>query len=291
MRIAELLRQASRKLKNSGVAEHDIDARLLLEHCLGKTRTELYLDSDCLVSIESQQKYREFIDRRKKREPVAYILEEQEFWSLAFHVSPDVLIPRPETEFLLDRVLHLADPLNIKNGKILDLCCGSGVIATVLACELRQQIIASDISFEALEMTRKNSRRHELADFVTPVQSNLFSAFPAQKLFSLIVSNPPYVSSVDIDNALEPEVAYYEPRLALDGGVKGLEIIRQIWTALPNVLVPGGEFFMEIGADQGNDVRQLFESRNEEANANYLQVEILTDYTGRDRILRARIVD
>jgi len=289
MRLTELLQKATSELKNAGVSDCDIDARLLLQGCLGKTRTELFLEAECAVSIESKQKYHQFIERRKKREPVAYILGEQEFWSLDFYVCPDVLIPRPETEYLLDRVLRLADPDNFSQGKILDLCCGSGVIATVLAKEKRQHVIASDISHAALEVTLKNSRRHKMDDLVCAVQSDLFEAFKYERLFSLIVSNPPYVSSFDVDNTLEPEVASYEPRLALDGGMMGLEVIQKIWNTLPKVLLPGGEFFMEIGADQGRAVRQLFEEKNREVGSDYMHVDILVDYAGHDRILYARM--
>lgn len=291
MRIDDLLLQASLELSKCGIVEHELDARILLESCLYKTRTELYLDSNGLVSEENEHRYRRWIARRKCREPVAYILGEQEFWSLPFFVSPAVLIPRPETEFLIDRVLQLADRVNFSKGSILDLCCGSGVIATVLAKESGQPIIAADISSEALTVVRKNSRRHEVEHLVLPVQSNLFSAFSAQKTFSLIITNPPYVSSFDVNNTLEPEVAEHEPRLALDGGAKGLEIIREIALSLPAVLLPGGQVFMEIGADQGDAVRKMFNSNKDAGEKNYTEVMVLTDYTGRDRVLCARITD
>ena len=126
--------------------ESDLDARLLLEYCTGKSRTEIFLDGGSEVNQEIQDSYLLLLERRKKREPVAYILGEQEFWSLPFWVTPDVLIPRPETEFLLDRVFALTDPENFQKGHILDLCCGSGVIAIVLAKETGKIIFASDIS-------------------------------------------------------------------------------------------------------------------------------------------------
>jgi release factor glutamine methyltransferase len=291
MRLIELLWEATRDLQDAGVVDPELDARLLLESSLGKTRTEIYLESDSLVSDEAQEKFRQFIRRRIKREPVAYILGEQEFWSLAFHVSQDVLIPRPETEYLIEKVLHLTDSVNYEKGLILDLCCGSGVIAAILAKETRQQIIAADISFAALEVARKNIIHHELGDLVLPVQSDLFSAFKNQKLFSLIVSNPPYVSSFDIDNSLEPEVACYEPRLALDGGGKGLQIIIEMLKVLPNVLLPGGQLFMEIGADQGEAVQQLLKEMSDRSGIEFLLIEILMDYAGRDRILHVRLAD
>ncbi len=291
MRIDDLLRQATFELSKCGIVEHERDARILLESCLEKTRTELYLDSDKLVSEENEQRYYRWIARRKNREPVAYILGEQEFWSLPFFVSPAVLIPRPETEFLIDRVLQLSDRVNFSKGSVLDLCCGSGVIATVLARESRQIVIAADISGAALTIVRKNSKRHEVEHLVLPVQSNLFSAFAHQKKFSLIITNPPYVSSFDVNKTLEPEVAEHEPRLALDGGENGLEIIREIVLSLPAVLLPAGQLFMEIGADQGDAVRKMFHSSKEAGGKNYTEVKVLADYTGRDRVLYARITD
>lgn len=289
MRIGELLQQAGHELSECGIVESELDARILLERCLKKSRTELYLEANCFVSQEEVLRYRSWISRRKLREPVAYIIGEQEFWSLPFYVSPEVLVPRPETEFLIDRVLHFAEKENFRKGSILDLCCGSGVIATVLAKETQNLVVAADISEAALAVTVRNSRRHQVDHLVQPVNSNLFSAFSVKQRFSLIVTNPPYVSRYDVDNTLDPEVAQYEPRLALDGGDRGLEIIQKIWLSLPTVLLPGGQVFMEIGADQGNAVRDLFESKTEKIGSNYLEVDILTDYTGRDRILYARI--
>lgn len=291
MRIGELLQQASQELSKYGIVEHELDSRVLLESCLKKSRTQLYLDSNYSVSREEEERYLQWIDQRKSREPVAYIIGEQEFWSLPFHVSPDVLIPRPETEFLIDRVLHMAKEENFNKGSVLDLCCGSGVIATVIARERRQAIVAADISEAALIITTKNSRRHQVDHLVQPIQSNLFSAFSTEERFSLIITNPPYVSRYDVDNSLEPEVAKYEPRLALDGGERGLEIIREIWRSLPAVLLPGGQIFIEIGSDQGRAVRQLFESSSVNIGCNFSQVEILTDYAGRDRIAYAKIAD
>ena len=207
---------------------------------------------------------------------------------MPFWVTADVLIPRPETEFLLDRVLALTNPENLQKGPILDLCCGSGVIATVLAKEIGQTIYASDISNNALAVAKKNIIRHRLNFLVFLVQGNLLSPFSMEGKFSLVVSNPPYVSSFDIANKLAPEVAVFEPHLALDGGVKGLELIKEIRGRLPMVLRPGGECFIEIGADQGELVRGLFWEKVA-GLADFQQVDILVDYAGRDRVVHARL--
>lgn len=288
MRLAELLKYAVDQLAEAGVPEYQLDARLLLEGCLDITRTEFFLHGQTEVDKTSQERFLECIERRKKREPVAYILGEQEFWSLPFYVSPAVLIPRPETEFLLDRVFALTLPENFRRGAVLDLCCGSGVIATVLAKETGKRIIASDISIAALQVAGKNLQRHHLAGQVDLVQGDLLTPFrQGGNVFSLIVANPPYVSNIVVQSGLEPEVARHEPHLALDGGEDGLAIIEELRLTLPEVLCPGGQFFMEIGADQGEAVRRLF-SADLGDSPGFHNVELLVDYAGRDRVVHAR---
>jgi len=288
MRLAELFKRGAAELAEAGVPEYQLDARLLLENCLGITRTEVFLNGQTEVDEVSQRRFFRLIERRKKREPIAYILEEQEFWSLPFHVTPAVLIPRPETEFLLDRVLALTLPENFDRGLLLDLCCGSGVIAAVLAKETGRKVVAADISSAALQVARKNLHRHRLEGLVELVQGDLLSPFrQTRDLFSLIVSNPPYVSDREVEQELAPEVALHEPHLALTGGEDGLSLIRRIRRQLPRVLCPGGQLFMEIGAGQGEAVRRMFaDSCN--GTPGFRDIEILVDYTGRDRVLHAR---
>ncbi len=288
MRLLEILHLGQTELQRAGVTEYELDARLLLEYCTGKTRSAIFLDGRCTVAQDIVLSYQRLLERRKKREPLAYIVGEQEFWSLLFEVNSDVLIPRPETEFLLDRVLALTDPQNLQKGHILDLCCGSGVIATVLARETGKRIIASDLSHKALRMTKRNAHRHTLDSLVVPVQGNLLAPFSAIEPFSLIVSNPPYVSSFDVAYTLQPEVVGFEPHMALDGGVRGLELIQQIRDALPLVLCPGGQCFIEIGAGQGAETKRLF-LENSAGRIPFQQVEILVDYAGRDRVVHARL--
>ncbi len=287
MRLAELLRFGAKELSDVGIVDAELDARLLLESATGKSRTEIYLDADKKVDDKQYCNYLALLGRRKKREPVAYILGEQEFWSLTFSVSPGALIPRPETEFLLDRVFALTREENFDRGDVLDLCCGSGVIAVVLAKELDRKVIALDISHKALALTGTNAKSHGLSAKVLRVQGDLLTSFPAEGNFSLIVSNPPYVNQQDVLYHLEPEVCCFEPHLALDGGEYGLDIIEKIYDQLHTLLLPGGDFFMEFGADQGDAVWKLFSSGDSVTKV-FDQVKIIKDYAGRDRVLHAR---
>lgn len=290
MQLFELLQVGTKRLNEAGVEAAELDARLLLQAATGKSRTELYLSSDIAVSATQQHQYDFYLQKREKREPIAYILGEQEFWSLSFKVTPDVLIPRPETEFLLDRVLALTDIRNLQQGAILDLCCGSGIIATVMALETGRQIMAADISPLALQLTNENARRHKVVDKVTTIHGDLLSPFIGKDAigFSLIISNPPYVSSNDVDCNLEPEVSHFEPRLALDGGERGLDLIEKIVASLPEVLLSGGQFFMEIGADQGEAVRSLLVASEKENRKCFHDIAILQDYSGRNRVVCAK---
>ncbi len=287
MTISELLLEACEALVDVGIDEAKTEATLLLGHCLDKSRTELFLAAQDQVEKESEIYFRNLLSQRLARKPLAYLSGEREFWSLLFTVSPAVLIPRPETEFLLECVFsQFNDKKNrLPDGKILDLCCGSGVIATVLAKELNKNVIASDLSWEALAVAKKNSKRHLKDVIIQFVQGDLLSFLTDRQQFSLIVSNPPYIKSKVIDYELQPEVADYEPRLALDGGVSGLTVIKRICRELPGRLLSGGHFFMEIGADQGRQVGEMFENFFINENRSFTSVEIYQDYSGRDRVL------
>jgi len=288
MRTGELFRRGIAELKAAGVPCADTDIQLLLGHCLKMSRTQLYLAAEDGVAQGAETLFLKLLERRKKREPVAYILGEQEFWSLSFHVTRDVLIPRPETEFLLEKVLESVQSSPPPCGPILDLCCGSGVIAIVLALELRRRVAALDLSMAALGVARLNAERHGVGEQIDFVQADLLNSVLSANGFSLIVSNPPYVSTAEMQGEMQPEVIGYEPHLALDGGVDGLNIIEKIRSRLPFVLCPGGYFFMEIGEAQGPGVREMF-SLGDGHGACFDLVEIYADYAGKDRVLFARL--
>lgn len=285
MKIVQLLRAGEEKLRRSGVPLPDIDAELLLGHCLDMGRTELFLHGAEKAGEDVSSCFSALIARRASREPVAYILEEREFWSLPFHVNRDVLIPRPETEYLLETVLGKVGESAAAIDRCVDLCCGSGVIAVVLATELGARVWALDCSEKALAVTAVNSRKHGVAEHITPVLSDMFSKLPRQT-FPLIVSNPPYVRRKEIEE-LEPEVAEFEPHLALDGGRDGLSFIRRIASDILHYLTPSGMFFMEFGADQADAIMEIFSSVS--VNGRYFEkIEIFRDYSGRDRVLYAK---
>ncbi|WP_310599324.1 peptide chain release factor N(5)-glutamine methyltransferase [Desulfobulbus sp.] len=281
MRIDTLLAEATARLIAAGVADAALDARLLLQHLTGWNRSQMVLLAGRPVDEAISFRYRELIARRCQRVPLQHLTGLQEFWSLDFAVSPAVLIPRPETEFLLEQVLAECGQTGIAHA--LDLCTGSGAIAVVLARELGCAVVAADISEAALRVARDNSARHMTADLVLPVCCDLFAALNVCRPFDLIVSNPPYVAEEEIDG-LEPEVARGDPRLALSGGLGGMHCIERIAREARGHLRPGGWIFLEIGADQGEKAARLFRS----TVPGYGQVLVIDDWAGRPRVLRAR---
>ena len=288
MRVVDLIRFGVNQLEVAGVEQAALEVELLLGFCLEKSRSGLFLAARVEVDERQEQKFLSLLARRASHEPTAYILGEREFWSLSFLVNPAVLIPRPETEFLLEAVFAVTKNGQGQPGPVLDLCCGSGVIGIILALEMGRMVTAVDLSAQALQVTRENATRHRVADRLALVQADLLSAFVPRPYFSLVVSNPPYVSEQELRDGLQPDVARFEPHMALDGGIGGLDIIKRIRSTLPQVLMPGGEFFMEIGADQGPAVMQFF--AGDDGERIFERVEVLQDYSGRDRVLHAKMM-
>lgn len=283
--VGDLLQLAVAELQQAGIEEAQTDVALLLCSCLSISRTALYLAVDDEVPADCRQRFSALLARRKQREPLAYILGEREFWSLNFTVTRDVLIPRPETEFLLETVFKKRNTTCSGPG-ILDMCCGSGVIAVVLARELNRQVTAVDCSRKALAVARKNSIMHGVDHLVSLIEADLFTGFKITKPFSLIVSNPPYVEYAEIISNLEPEVSRYEPLIALNGGTSGLEVIKRMVKGLGDVLAYGGDFFMEIGAGQARSIQSIFTEHD--GDDIYDSVTCYYDYSNRERVIHAR---
>ncbi len=266
-----------------GIDSARTDAEILLADTLGCQRIDLYMHHDQPLLTEELSRFKKRIQRRAQREPVAYILGTKEFWSLDFHVTPDVLIPRPETEGVVEAALQLFqedDPI-----RVLELGVGSGVITVSLAHERSAwQYWASDVSNSAIAVARSNARSHGLEDRIEWMVGNWFNGLAGGtgKRFDLILSNPPYVADADF-NTLQPEVVQFEPRLALGGGPDGLDCIAHIIKTAPDHLKPGGWLILEIGYDQGSAVHEL--ARN---SAAYTDVFVDKDFSGLDRIARFR---
>lgn len=289
MLLSRLMQESATQLTTAGVETADIDVQLLLGYCLGMSRSQLFLSHGETVSAIDAERFQSLLKRRIKREPLAYIIGSQEFWSLEFLVDPAVLIPRPETEFMLEKVLAKKSKWQKEECAILDLCTGSGAIAIVLAKELGKNVDAVDISSEALTVARNNAKRLGIGGHVDFYLSDLLGGTPCDKEYDLIVSNPPYVRLLAIEQELEPEVADYEPRLALDGGGEdGLDLIRRMREQLPAKMVVGGEVFIEFGAEQGEDMIEIFTSQVA-AGSCFSEVEVYQDYAGRDRVLHATL--
>lgn len=282
--------------RQAGIAEAGQEAELLLSwvlaagqkgHQAWDERAGLVLAADRPLSSAQIEKLRQAAARRSRREPLAYIIGEWEFWSLPFAVDPGVLIPRPETELLVEEALRLAPQLRGGAGRpltILDLGTGSGILAVVLARELAPaRVIAVDRSPAALAVARRNVCRHRVESRVSLLAADWLSALAAGKaLFDLVVANPPYVEDVALPG-LEPEVRDYEPRQALDGGAAGMAQIRRLAAELPPFLRPGGGLLMEIGWDQQGVVEQLLAPDNA-----WREVRILPDLAGLPRLLCCR---
>jgi release factor glutamine methyltransferase len=284
MNIDGLIAAATLELAEAGIEDAELDARLLFQHLTAMTRTQLVLRGRQAVDQYTAEQYRHLITQRSHRIPLHYLTGFREFWSMDFVVSPAVLIPRPETEFLLEQVLAVCSS-GSEVRRILDVCTGSGVIAVVLARELDSTVTAVDVSAAALAVAAQNLSRHQVADRVDLVCSDLFDALDSKKKFELIVSNPPYIAEEQIDQ-LEPEVGVAEPFLALSGGPGGLQIIERIAIEAEKFLQPGGWIFLEIGADQKNAVVRLFEA----PERSYDEVKVINDWAGRPRVLQARYI-
>jgi release factor glutamine methyltransferase len=253
-----------------------LTAEVLLSHLLQQTRVQLYLDLDRPLSPSELTAYKALIGRRAAHEPTQYLTGTREFYNRPFAVDPRVLIPRPETELLVERVLS-----ELPAGRpfrAVDLCTGSGCVAISLAAERPlASLWATDLSAQACEVAKANAQALEVAERVTILEGDLFAAFPADALFDAVVSNPPYVATNEI-TGLAPEVAK-EPRAALDGGEDGLSVLRRIVSESRRWLAPGGLLALEIGDQQGPAALELLEA------GGYLQARVEKDFARQDRVV------
>lgn len=278
--MADVIRRAAARLAEARCATPRLDAELLLMEVLGWSRERLYRSPDARLDASGTERFETLVARRERGEPVAYLTGKREFWSLEFTVTADVLIPRPETEHLVEAVV---DFLASRAGpqRVLDLGTGSGAIAVSVARECtRAEVWATDVSAAALRVARENARRHGVGHGIRWLQGDLFA--PLQGLaetFDALVCNPPYIPSREMAR-LPGDVGEWEPALALDGGVDGMDFYRRIVREGPPRLQEGGLLAVEIGADLGERVSELFR-----AHEQLRRVRVLRDHAGRPRVV------
>jgi release factor glutamine methyltransferase len=259
------------------IPEPRLSAELLLAKVLNMRRIDLYLQFERILSDKERNRFREYVKRRVKREPVQYILGETEFYGFPFKVGPEVIVPRPETELLVDAVLEAVKASEDPSLKILDIGTGSGCIAVSLAKLLPDcSIWAIDISAAALKVARANADLNEVG--VQFIEGDIFKDTSSLLTkFDIMVSNPPYVALRDIDK-LEPEVRDFEPKAALFAGEDGLEFYKKFVNVIPGLLNKNGKIFLEIGYDQSDRLETIFSKAN-------FRVRFRKDYNQIDRIL------
>ena len=285
-RVVDLLDWTTRYFEQHGIPNPRLDAEVLLGHLLEKSRLQLYLDFEMPVFQEHLTPYRELVKKRIEHTPVSYLTNRKEFMSLDFYVDERVLIPRSETEQLVETILREKPG---DSERLLELGTGSGVIATSLAVHQPEwDIIATDISEPALAVAQKNAETHAHTAQIKFLSGDLFEPIKAiastgDIQFDWIVCNPPYVKKTEWDT-LSPDVRDYEPEIALFAGDDGLAVIRRLIAEAPEYLAPNGKLILEIGDTQGDTVRALID-----AEPAYCTYELLKDYAEKERIVLASI--
>lgn len=281
--VLELLEWTTGYFEKHNIPNPRLDAEVLLGHLLKKSRLQLYLHFDMPVFQEDLTVFRELIKKRIARTPISYLTNHKEFMSLDFYVDERVLIPRPETEFIVETILKAKEG---PSQRLLEIGTGSGVIATALAVNKAEwEIIATDISNDALAVAEKNRVAHDCAGRITLLHGDLFEPIKALESprFNWIVSNPPYVMTSERDT-LSPEIRDYEPHIALFAGEDGLSVICRLVAEAPNYLHPEGKLIFEIGDKQAESVKALLEEQPAYQNYRFIK-----DYAGKDRVVLATV--
>lgn len=278
MNVREALKMGQKKLREAGVANPVLDSQLILSHVLGTDRLKLLVYDEIKLTKEQQECYGTLLAQRCQFVPIAYIIGRKEFYGLNFYVKKGVLIPRPETEFVVEEALKAAS--KISNPLIADLCSGSGAISVAIAVNSpKATVYATEISDIACEVARKNIFAHGVQDRVLLFQGDLWAPIEEREIrgLDIIVSNPPYIPSQDLENL--PNDVKNEPQLALDGGTDGLEFYRRIISRAHEFLKAGGSIILEIGWNQALDVKTLMEKEG------FKDIQVVKDYAGFDRVV------
>ena len=252
MKALEAIKIGTKLLKEKNIPTYILDTELILSKSLNKSKEELLINLEQNINKKRLTDFNEYLIRRSKKEPIAYLLEEKEFWSKKFFVNKGTLIPRPETELLVEKIVNI---FNKKRITILDIGTGTGCIIISLLSELKNSAgTAVDISTKAIEVAKKNARKLKLSDrikFLNKTFENL-----CEKKFDLIVSNPPYIKRSDIKN-LSEDIKKFEPRMALDGGIDGLDLIKKVIYKSKKILKINGMLALEIGNEQIKRVSKI----------------------------------
>ena len=257
MEILNLINKGSKKLKDNNVLSHRLDSEVLLSKILNKTREELLMNLDKKIEIQKINYFERLIKRRSKKEPIAYILKQKEFWSKNYHVNQNTLIPRPETELMVENIVQI---FNSKDISILDIGTGTGCILLSILGELKNSRgVGIDISNKAINIAKKNSKKHFLKSRAKFIKKSFDKIY--NKKFDLIVSNPPYIMKKDIKN-LSEDIKRYEPKVALDGGNDGLDVIKKVIYKSRSILKIKGMLALEIGKGQYIKVSKILRKNN-----------------------------
>ncbi|KFA92113.1 peptide chain release factor N(5)-glutamine methyltransferase [Archangium violaceum] len=273
--VRKILTWTTQHFEKRGVDAPRLTTEVLLAHALKTSRVRLYVDLDRPLEKTELATFRALIERRMAGEPTQYLTGVREFYNRPFKVDARVLIPRPETELLVEAALHKLPKDG--PGLALDVCTGSGCIAISLAAERPQAtVMATDLSADACALARENAQALGVAERVTVLQGNLYAPLPPDARFDVVASNPPYIASAEIPT-LSAEVRR-EPHMALDGGPDGLVLIRKVIEGARRVLKPGGLLAMEIGETQGEAVKALLQA------AGYADARVEKDLERRDRL-------
>ncbi|HEX6277153.1 MAG TPA: peptide chain release factor N(5)-glutamine methyltransferase [Polyangiaceae bacterium] len=277
--VARVLGFATDDFRKRNNPSPRLDAELLLVNALGVDRVRLVIESERCLNDAELGLYRRLIQRRRTGEPIAYILGRREFYGMSFAVDRRALVPRPDTEILVEVALERTRPRSMY-GRALDLCTGTGCVAVAFArARPTWRVTASDVSRDALGLAWENARRHGVAFSLRVAEGDLFAPFGGER-FELVTANPPYIPSAELAE-LAPDIREFEPRLALDGGADGLDVVRAIVAGAVRHLEPGGVLALEVGHDQAARVVALLES------AGYGDVRVQRDYGGHERVVSA----
>jgi len=285
LNIKDALTRSTGWLADKGIPSARLDAEALLAHILGTSRLNLYLAWDRLLDEDQKKLYRALLQRRSEFEPVAYITGKREFFSLELRVTPDVLVPRPETELLVEEALELAETMagdrDAGPPRIADVGTGSGAVVVALAAHLPgARFVATDVSAAALAVAADNARTHGVAGVIEFRKTSLLDNVEGP--LDLVVSNPPYVAERD-RASLPPDVARHEPAAALFAGEDGLDVISALIPSAAERLRPGGWMAVEIGAGQIGEVARLLEE-----NGCFERPRVKPDYQGIERVVSSR---